>query len=271
MNYLTNYYKNQCEQLQEKINHLEKLLNEGVVNPPFWSTAEAVKQFTTFPGTKKTIEVVSKPAETAKKVGETTKKAASYVKAHPVKSAGLAIGGAGILAAPLVLGYGVEAAADTGLEAAGMEKAEDGEMPGAREALSSAAGWGAMEGTSTVLSNILAQRALSAGLGTALGAGAVAGAVAPIVGYGAYRAGEKIGEVTGLHDFLRRQIGTDEVSATKEAIAAESPGFKSTEEYPSLEQIQAQTKAEREKTPEQVNYDNMTDEELRQHIKNINK
>jgi len=35
MNYLTNYYKNLSEQLQEKINYLEKLLNEGrVVRDP---------------------------------------------------------------------------------------------------------------------------------------------------------------------------------------------------------------------------------------------
>jgi hypothetical protein len=29
MNYLTNYYKNLCENLQQKINYLEKIISEG--------------------------------------------------------------------------------------------------------------------------------------------------------------------------------------------------------------------------------------------------
>ncbi len=33
MHYLTNYYKNLSEQLQEKVNYLEKLLNESEPNP----------------------------------------------------------------------------------------------------------------------------------------------------------------------------------------------------------------------------------------------
>jgi len=34
MNYLTNYYKNLSEQLQEKVNHLQNLLNEAVIRNP---------------------------------------------------------------------------------------------------------------------------------------------------------------------------------------------------------------------------------------------
>jgi hypothetical protein len=33
MDYLSNYYKNLCEQLQEKVNYLEKLLNESEPDP----------------------------------------------------------------------------------------------------------------------------------------------------------------------------------------------------------------------------------------------
>jgi hypothetical protein len=277
MDYLTNYYKNQCQYLEERIVYLENLLKEGVVNPPFWSTKDAVKQFTTFPATKKTVEVIKHPIETAKKVGETAQKAVSYVRKHPVKSTGIAIGGAAALGTPLLVGMGAENLADTGLGALGMEKAEAGEMPGAREAIASGAGWAAMEGTSAVAANLLAKRALTAGLGTALGSGAAAGLLAPAVGYGAYKAGEKIGEVTGLHDYLRKQMGTDEDSVTRDYIKDLHPGHKSLEQYPALSAIQAQTNAEREQalnankqTNQEVDLDTLSDDALRRHINNIN-
>jgi len=34
MNYLTNYYKNLSEQLQDRVNHLQNLLNEANIRPP---------------------------------------------------------------------------------------------------------------------------------------------------------------------------------------------------------------------------------------------
>lgn len=50
MNYLTNYYKNLCEQLQEKVNQLQKQIEEAYVLDPNQKFAASMKPYGSEPG-----------------------------------------------------------------------------------------------------------------------------------------------------------------------------------------------------------------------------
>ena len=186
----------------------------------------------------------------AKSAWETISSAAGYAAKNPAKAAASSLKNVakfGVLGlGPLVAGHYAGKAADTAMEKMGFERneAEDSikvagadfgipfsDKPSARSSVSSAADWAAMNTGFQVASNLSRGAPLLAGAGSAGVAGAAAGFVAPAVAYGSYKVGKKIGEKTGLHDWLAGKIQGSPNSA----------GYTRRRDYPSVAELQAQT------------------------------
>jgi hypothetical protein len=266
-----NIHSNVFGMIKESIANQQ--FNESVVTPPFWSGEEFAKEFTTAPTAKSVIQAAVSPAKTAKAAYSAVEWSAKNPGAATMtvaKTLGPAIVAGGI-AVPVgsLVRYGAEAA----MEKAGMEKPSVPfiEKPNAAEIIASAADWGAMSAAATSAVNAMTGVPLTAGLGTTTAIGIAGGALVPWAAYGGYKAGEALrdveapswmgGEVSDKAGKMRsktyKEIGSDVVDYYSDEGPYENPSKtrgmpsqkkpKTKEDYPNLEEIQKNTKFERER------------------------
>lgn len=270
MDYLTNLYKNKAEALSEQVKILEaklKALNEASATKDASlgaKTAQELKQEfidpvgkwakraaspikTTKAAAEKTTEVAKSVAKGTKDVAAGTVKTAKGLVTTPsteipeLLAKGAEVGKkVASVAGPLAVGYwtaeGAEELADIGLKASGVED------PLTKAAVKGGVGFGAFSGAATTTSALLSGQALGAATTSGLAAAApaaVAGAALPVVAYGAYKAGEAIGEKTGLHDYLAKQL------------SGQAESEKPVTKFPTVAELQAKSKAEREAKEEE--------------------
>lgn len=205
-------------------------------------------------------QMFQKPGETAKAAASGLGSVAAQTVKHPVKTTGKVAGTVGI---PLLAGIAAETAADKAMGWLGFERNKPenernfatqifSERPSARSMASYSAAFAATDATAQALANaralmntsIASKPGLSTGVGRQALRGAFAGPLAQLTGYVAYKGGEALGKALGLHDDM------DEKQAV--ALGQHAPGTQRLGNYPTVAQLQAQSRKEAEEALKQA-------------------
>lgn len=215
-------------------------------------------------------QMFQKPGETARAAASGIGSAAAYSVKHPLKTTGNVVGTVANIGVPLVAGIGAEAVSDKAMEMMGFERNQPenerndltkifSEKPSARSLVNYSTMFGATDATAQAMANARAMMntsipsfqkpGLMSGTGRQALRGGIAGALAHLTGHVFYKAGEALGQKLGLHDNL----------GEKEAVAAgqHAPGMQRLGNYPTVAQLQAQSRKQAEEELERLKQKNL--------------
>lgn len=203
-------------------------------------------------------QMFTKPGETAKAAGSAVAGAATYAFKHPIKTTGGILKAGANIGVPMATGLVAHEISDKAMEMMGFERNAPendrnmltqivSEKPSTRSVVSSAASWAAMDAYFKMMQQFskggfkaLAPRAAAG----AAGVGAATGVAVPVVAYGGYKVGEALAKSLGLQDDM------DEKQAV--ALGQHAPGSQRLGNYPTVTQLQAQTRKQAEDSLEQA-------------------